>query len=212
MKKLICVVIILALTLTGCASGAGSGVNYTEDANGNTILSSSYSNTTMIDTLPYDVMYNGDAVSLSSVDLYEYVVDYSYNLFIVVTFDCSGLNDSDFHWRTESDMEVRAYLQGENTENEFSVAPILGRLNYTDAQKAIYVFTSSFFDENRKSFSGSSITVTASVKQEGEDTPREELHYTSSVPQSLPDSDEIPSPLSDYVAKWLHEKVKTVTD
>lgn len=212
MNKLFCVVLILTLTLTGCASGSGSSIDITEDANGNTVFTSSYANTTMIDTLPYDVMYNGDAVSLSSVDLYEYVVDYSYNLVIVVTFDCSGLDDSDFHWLTESDMDVRAYLEGENTENEFSVAPILGRLNYTDTQKAIYVFTSSFLNENRKSFSGSSITVTATVKQEGEDTPLEELNYTSSVPQSLPDPDEIPSPLSDYVAKWLHEKAETVTD
>lgn len=205
----------------GCSSTPSTYVTNSTDEFGNTVIEYTGHRTVMLDSLPYELIYNNKSITLVDVCFYENVVDYSHNLFIISTLDVSNLDDAELHWLTESDLDVSAYLTCEKNNYDFSSLATLGSLLLTDEKQLIFVHTSSFFKENRYSFSGAEISLTVTATQEetyeyitdNGDTcdlhVAEKLHYNSTIEEKLPNPDEINYPLNEYISKWLYEKASS---
>lgn len=223
MKRLIALFLTLTLILALAACGSGSSdsgfkTTMTTDEYGNNVIEFEGCRTAMIDTLPYDLVYNNSHISLIDISFYENVADYSHNLFIVTTLDVSELSEEQLHWLRESDLDVNAYLTSENNGYDSTPASFLGSLYYTDTEKLIFVHTSSFGRENRYSFSGAELSLTVTVTQEetyehkfddgstSNFNKEEKLHYSGIVDENLPDAETIEEPLYSYVVKWLRNE------
>ena len=209
MKKLTVVIfIIFSLCLCSCGN-SGPSLEREIDENGNNVLILSGQRTTMAQALPCDIAYNSQYITVESVEFYENTVDYSHNLFAVLTLDLSELDDEQVHWLLESDLDVNAYITCEKNDYDFSSATRLGEIHYTDTNKLIVVFASSFFKENRYSFSESNVSVAIEIAQEGEKATFECLQYSADVPENIAPTEDIPKPLQEHIAQWLNKKASS---
>lgn len=211
MKKFFAVLgaTILSVFLSACTSDRSSVITY-RDESGNFFIETSSDRTAMIDAIPYELKYNDSNISLVDVSLYENRTNFSYNLFLVCTIDVSNLDEEQVHWLKESDLNVRAFITNESNDYDFYSARYLGSLHYTDTNKIMYVFTSSFSEENRVSFSGSDISVAIDVAQNADESPAECLQYSFSAADSLPPPEEIEQPLQDHIADWLQTRANSL--
>lgn len=210
MKRGLLVSLIVALLVfaTSCGSNSNS-INSSTDEDGNLVLDSDGRRTVMINSLPHDMPYNDLSVSLEGVEVYENEVNYSHTLFIVTTIGVSGLDEESLHWLMESDLNVSAYITCADNDYDFNSATKLGSLLLSDGN-LIFVSTSVFGKENRHSFAGSEICVSVSINQEGENAKEECAQYSYSVPDLIPDADEIQQPLNEHIADWLYERADSL--
>ena len=168
--------------------------------------------------LPATAKYNDTYITVENVEFYQNLVDYSHNLFAVITIDVSELDETQIHWLRESDLDVSVYLTNEKNEYDFSSMPNLGSLLIKDQQKSYFVLTSSFLKENRYDFAGSEAAIIVTVTQEEtydhvssdnkhyDLNKKESVHYTTTVPDNIPEAETIPNPLYKYVGEWLYDK------
>lgn len=220
MKKicLCALALVSALVFAACSGGeSNEEKRYTDEA-GNNVTEDEKGCTIFAKSLPTVMDYNGKNVQLTSVDLYESVVDHSYYLYIVTTLDASDLTDDEFYWLHESDLETICYITSEENEYDFDRAPNLGCLYDEDAKTIQYVSMSDYMKENRYSFAGSKLTVVATTTQKEQyeyenkdgDTrsldKENEIMYSIDVESDLLGVDEIPNPLHDNIARWLYDK------
>lgn len=215
MKRIICLALISALVFSGCG-GMTSESAWSTDANGNRVYTMQGSTTVYADTLPVQQTYNDTYITLEKVDVYQTCPNYSYSLYLVATFDISNLDDNQIHWLRESDMRVSSYLTSENNGQDFDSMSILGSLLVSDEEKLYFVFTSSFWDENRYDFAGSEISLYVTLAQEETYTVQSnkkdvemncetEVMHTFTLPDKITDAELIPEPLYGYIVKWLNE-------
>lgn len=220
MKRLICIIIIFCFAVCGCSSQKTSSYqsNFRSDGNGGYVDDREGQKVVMPSNLPAPINYNGKTITLASAKAYELLDNYEYTLFLIAELDLSSLSDVDRHWLIEEDLEGSAYITCENNKQDFSTAPTLGKL--IDGSKFYFVFTSSFFDRYRHTFGGSKISVSITVTQENQRTvttskgssyqrnDTEEILYTFTLDEKLPDEETISQPLYKYIAKWLREKAE----
>lgn len=218
MKKFAFLLLAFTMLFSGCSSTNGSTRERTTDSFGNTVYESEGSRTVMIHSLPYDLKYNDYNIPIIDVSFYENEVDYEYTLFIVTTLDVSSLTDADIKWLREEDLDVDAYITSEKNEIDFKSASMLGSLLLTDSKELIIVHTSPFTLESRYSFEGSKVSVTLTATQEEtyerkkDDGSKltlhksEEVDYSTTIDNSIPDTDNIDDLLADYITKWLYNK------
>lgn len=219
MKKIIfCLLVTFALLLGVAACSSGADSEFTKDEFGNQVLSSDRGNTTFVEDIPYASKYNNTSVSLTEFGAYQNISNYSYNLFILITLDVSNLSDEELHWLRESDLEVNSYITSEDNGYDFDSMPELGNLLLTDSKELVFVFTTSFFKENRYDFSESKVCVAVSAKQEetyeyensegkvSDLHKSEALQYTISLDADLSSPETIEQPLYEYIVKWLNNK------
>ena len=217
MKKLIAFLICIAMFLTGCgnsgfwsASSQKPASTTATDDNGNTTRTEKSGDTTIADNLPCAIKYNGKNVYLKSVDFYEHYDDggtYSYFLYCVVTFDVSELDSADVHWLQKEDADVYALYN-------FKHIGKLGSLFVEESGELLYAFAPSNFSAYRNSFGGKGYAVSMDLKQEETyETPKSSelrkvnrITYFGDIPESMPDSEEIPQPIYGYMAKWVKEQ------
>jgi len=218
-------ILLMALTLifSAACSHPGSNANeytFTEADDGASVMASERGATSFYDLLPAKVNYNGKNIILSSVDTYQMHIDskYSYVLYVIVTLDVGELEDDEIYWLRESDIDAAVYLTSESNDYDFDRMNVLGNVLITDQDIIQYVFTSSFWQENRYPFDNSEIDVAFNVKLEetyehrsddGEihDIHKENgVHYSKVLPEGMPSPEEIKQPLYGYIAKWLEEE------
>lgn len=213
------VAFILSLA-SGCASEPQTVTSY--DDNGNRISTSSGHTFTSASSLPAELKYNNTYISLIDVAVYENIVDYSHNLFVVFTLDVSKLSDSELHWLRESDLDSYAFITSEQNEYDADFASYLGSFLYTETKELKLIYTSDFSKDNRYSFSGSDVSITIETTQEetyeykNDDGEVFDLHctakllYIHNVAEILDDPETIESPLKEYIAERLHEKASSL--
>lgn len=226
MKKLLFLLICLCVVLSGCgnssfwsASSQKPASTTATDDNGNTTRTENSGDTTIAENLPCAIKYNGKNVYLKSVDFYEHYDDggtYSYFLYCVVTFDVSELDNADVHWLQKEDADVYALYNEPEKENDTNFKHIgkLGSLFVEESGELLYAFAPSNFSAYRNSFGGKGYAVSMDLKQEEtyETTRNSELRkvnritYFGDIPESMPDSEEIPQPIYGYMAKWVKEQ------
>lgn len=226
MKKMIAFLICIAMFLTGCgnsgfwsASSQKPASTTATDDNGNTTMTGKSGDTTIADNLPCAIKYNGKNVYLKSVDFYEHYDDggtYSYFLYCVVTFDVSELDNADVHWLQKEDADVYALYNEPEKENDTNFKHIgkLGSLFVEESGELLYAFAPSNFSAYRNSFGGKGYAVSMDLKQEETyETPKSSelrkvnrITYFGDIPESMPDSEEIPQPIYGYMTKWVKEQ------
>lgn len=219
MKKILAMLLVglIAISMIGCNDPV-STIQWTTDQDGNRVMIEEGRLTTFPQNLPVDITYNTEDISVVSVDVYQDLLsDYSYCLYLVVKLDVSNLDEAQIHWLRKSDINVAAYLTSDDNGYDFYSMGKLGNLldDLNEDEKVIYyTFTSSFLKENRYSFVGSEITVSVDIKQEETYTFTYEdksvdrnkecgIHYTLNLDQDLPESEEIPYLLYNYMVEWL---------
>lgn len=226
MKKMIAFLICIAMFLTGCgnsgfwsASSQKPASTTATDDNGNTTMTGKSGDTTIADNLPCAIKYNGKNVYLKSVDFYEHYDDggtYSYFLYCVVTFDVSELDNADVHWLQKEDADVYALYNEPEKENDTNFKHIgkLGSLFVEESGELLHAFAPSNFSAYRNSFGGKGYAVSMDLKQEETyETPKSSelrkvnrITYFGDIPESMPDSEEIPQPIYGYMTKWVKEQ------
>lgn len=222
MKKLFFAIVIsfMAVVVASCGSGATtpSSTHYIAD-NGDFVIESNGTHHVSSDTLPLAVGYNGKTIAITDVSFYQNVTNFSHNLFTVFYIDVSNLDDAEIHWLRESDLSTIVLVSNEANKYDYEHAPNLGSLLLTDSKELVFVSMTSTHDENRYSFDNSEVSVSLNVTQEetyeyvyqGETktaNKQEEISYTASTGESLPDPDTIENPLHDYIVKWLSDWAK----
>ena len=223
MKRMLSVALALRiLLLAGCTGGGKQESSWTKDPNGVKILVDSGRQTAFPDALPYDIPYNETSVTVTEASVFQNCVNYSYCLFVVAKLDVSHLNDQQIHWLRESDLTVRCFVTHEKNEYDFSPMDALGNVLFTDEHELLFVFMTSFVNENRYDFAGADITLSVDINQEKEYTEnlpsgktltlnyQNCLHYKIPTDSPIPDAEEISEPLYDYVVKWLKQKVNVL--
>ena len=154
------------LLLTGCGESEFTA-QWSTDPSGNRVLINEWRTTAFPETLPANITYNGNRILVTDVDAYQDLLsDYSYCVYLVVEINVSGLDDAQIHWLRESDINVSAFLTSEKNKYDFNSMHELGNLLVTDEEVVYYVFTSSFFEENRYSFTEAEVTLAVDVTQE----------------------------------------------
>lgn len=228
MKKLLFLLICLCVVLSGCGNpdlwtdsykDKIPKTTYATDDNGNTTMTEKSGDTTIADNLPCAIKYNGKNVYLKSVDFYEHYDDggtYSYFLYCVVTFDVSELDNADVHWLQKEDADVYALYNEPEKENDTNFKHIgkLGSLFVEESGELLYAFAPSNFSAYRNSFGGKGYAVSMDLKQEETyETPKSSelrkvnrITYFGDIPESMPDSEEIPQPIYGYMTKWVKEQ------
>ena len=226
MKKLLFLLICLCVVLSGCgnssfwsASSQKPASTTATDDNGNTTRTENSGDTTIAENLPCAIKYNGKNVYLKSVDFYEHYDDggtYSYFLYCVVTFDVSELDNADVHWLQKEDANVYALYNEPEKENDINFTHIvkLGSLFIEESGELLYAFAPSNFSAYRNSFGGKGYAVSMDLKQEETyETPKSSelrkvnrITYFGDIPESMPDSEEIPQPIYGYMTKWVKEQ------
>ena len=217
-EKVLLILLCFTAMLSGCStSDSGYDPTWTTDSACNSVMQDNGRTTIFPDTLPVDVPYNDTHISVSSIKAYQDNASYNYTVYLVVQLDVSELSDSELHWLRKSDLSVDAYLTNEANNHDFQNMPTLGRLLHADGKTLQYVLTTSFFDENRYPFEKSDLTLSIDIKQEdtytytnseGENTKLNKtisISYSTTLPETLPNSETIPKPLYGYVAEWLAE-------
>lgn len=205
--------ICLAAGLCACSSTSSSyDYEWTTDASGNKISSSDTRWTIFPDSLPVSMEMNGAEISLASVDLYQDKSEenHEYTLWIVATIETAGMSSDDLYWLQKSDLDVSSYITCEGNGYDFDSANRLGSLRDESTGEIVYVFTSSFFNENRYSFAGSELVVSAS--ETDKDGIYKSIHYSFDVGDDLQSAETISEPLYGYMAKWLKEESNAYSD
>lgn len=210
MKKFLIIgLIALMLCSSGC-SDSKDEVNKYIDTNGNFITEYKSDRTVFPEKLPYAIPYNDTEVIAENVDFYQSVTDFSHDMFVIVTLDCSKLDESQIHWLRKSDLEASVYLTHEKNSYDFSPLRLLGSLLYEDTNEISFVFVTSFLKENRYDFSGSEVVVSVTIQQEElfvegelEMNYKEVMHYSIDLEQIAKTEEDIPEPLHGYIGKWL---------
>lgn len=123
----------------------------------------------MIDTLPYDMNYNGNTIVFDSVELFEGPSSsgYGYTIYAVATIDVSNLDEKDLYWLDQDfghvygTFQINAYIRDNSNDLDFE-SMMLGHSVYGD--KRMYAFT--LLEECKQPFNNAEVTVSISIEQD----------------------------------------------
>jgi len=223
MKKLfILLTTAVFLLCTACSQQSQNEITHSTTEDGNRVTISKSNTTVFFEELPAELSYNEKEISITSVSAYQGYSknSYSYVLFIIVRLDVENLEDDELHWLRESDLNMDVFLTSTENDYDFDRMNPLGNLLTADKNEICFVFTSSFFKENRHAFDGSKITVTQSVEIEETyeyvDNDNDVhnlhktngLHYNMVLPNDMPSPEEIEAPLYGWIAEWLSNEAQ----
>ncbi len=166
-------VIVALIVLSIFANNELNRLKNSYDENGNHVISSNGSTTTMYKSLPATLQYNDKTITLTEIDAWQTYEDYSYSLFVKATFDISKLSDTEIHWLVDEDFTCTAYATNEKNNIDFK-RMVKTDWTYNDKTMTLLFSSSTWFDSMRHSFDGSEITICADAKQE------ETYEYTNS--------------------------------
>lgn len=143
MKRILPVVLALMVLLTGCGPSEPpySDPSYT------------------VDTLPYDMDYNGTKIPIKSVEIYQDKVNYEWSPYLVIHFDITDVSDDQLHWLTtvdwsslEADLDIDATYSSAQNELKYSHFSLMKKYYNRDEQDLAFLYL-GYLDKGRKDFS-----------------------------------------------------------
>ncbi len=123
----------------------------------------------MVDTLPYDMNFNGNTIVFDSVELFQGPSSsgYGYSIYAVATIDVSNLDEKDLYWLDQDfghvygTLQIDAYITDDSNNLDFD-SMMLGHSIYGD--KRMYAFT--LLEECKQPFNNAEVTVSISIEQD----------------------------------------------
>lgn len=180
-KIVIALLSIMMLSFIGCGDGKPSEKSYT-DNNGNRIVETERGNDITLETIPADLIFNKNTVSLADTSLYYSIDGAHYNVFATVTIDTSALSDFE-RLSLQNDakigvndkiLNVTVYM--EDLENAFDFSQLTNASYYDDGNgKLIYFFFST--NHFKKVPSNATLAVYIDLEQEDTYTTKEKDSY-----------------------------------
>lgn len=214
MKKQILCTILLTLfsfSFLGCSSDKSYSERYVEE-DGTEVRTEEQGNTYTFEKFPHKIEYNETSFTFDSVEFYEYPVEYSKNLLVVLYFDMNSMSEEELYWFQNEEDEASgpydrplvASISVDSEQNGFDSErlSLLKNVFFADNYK-VYVYELTNY---RYSLAGESISISAHVKQGGtyeyededgeiSDLDKEDTYYYfSELPKKLED-------LSDFSSK-----------